>query len=273
MSDTTFVYDPNFSRGNPLAGPGWLAEHPDVNDRPYSVAVSTIPSSVYLPRLYPDAFQPVVEDQIDTSSCTGNASTAWKEFAYFRRTGRRPNFSRLLTYWGARSYRGWQNQDNGAFIRDCFRWMAEKGVALESFHQFKKENLFLAPSAQVLEQAARHKVTDARRVERTDVLKAIASGYPVVGGFTVYNDAVFGEAAQATGLIRLPRDGERMSGGHAVLFSWYDEALGLVGGPNSWGTRWGRGNRIRPGWFEMPIDYLLNPSLSDDFWTATDLTL
>lgn len=270
---TSQAFDPNFFRGHELSGPGWTPDHPDADDKVYSVSLSNYPSSTFLHKLHPLAFQRQVEDQLQSSSCTGQATTAWAEFVNFLKSGKWLDFARLLTYWGARSYRGWQNQDSGALIRDCFKWLTEKGLALESFYQFGMANLFKVPSAEVLEQASRHKVNDARRVERGDVCKAISAGYPVVGGFTCYSDAVFGQQAQATGYIRAPKAGDRQVGGHAVLFSWYDEARGLIGGPNSWGPRWGQQNEVKSGWFTMPLDYINNPNLSDDFWTATDITL
>jgi hypothetical protein len=271
MSTTTF--DPLFFRGNPEEGPGWRPETPHFEDKVFAASSYSYPSNYSLIQNFPDAFQEVVEDQIPTSSCVGNAATILGEFIFRRDTKKKINLARLLTYWGARSYRGWQNKDSGCFIRDAFRWMSEVGLALESFYEFKTENLYLTPSQAVLEQAGRHKLVDGTRVARGDVLKVIASGSPVVGGFSVYRDPVFGAQAQTTGFIRLPKTLDIPGGGHAVCFTWYDEALGLIGGPNSWGPRWGQQNRVRPGWFEMPLDYIYNENLSDDFWTATKAVL
>jgi len=80
----------------------------------------------------------------------------------------------------------------------------------------------------------------------------------------------YAEAAARTGLIRLPRSGERMLGGHAVMAVGYDDARGRLRFRNSWGEQWGQ-----KGYGEMPYDYLTRRELSDDFWciqsTASDL--
>jgi C1A family cysteine protease len=61
----------------------------------------------------------------------------------------------------------------------------------------------------------------------------------------------------------MPAPGDTQLGGHAVLAVGYDtrERRFLV--RNSWGPAWGR-----HGYFTMPFDYLLDDSLSDDFWTV-----
>jgi len=60
----------------------------------------------------------------------------------------------------------------------------------------------------------------------------------------------------------MPKAGERMVGGHAVLAVGYDDAAKRFILRNSWGTKWGM-----QGYFTMPYDYLANRNLSDDFWT------
>jgi C1A family cysteine protease len=257
------VFVSGFSRGG-QHGLGWTPDHPRLEDLPYNrlLSSSTTPSAVYLRRLYPQCFQQQVEDQLSTSSCVGNSVVAGLEFAWAKAKGKLLNFSRMGVYALARKKIGWLDRDVGCFIRDAASQVASIGICLESFHPFRVANLFKDLDQYAYAQCARHRITNIRSVKREDIDDVIASHRPVVGGFTVYQECVFGEEAQRTGYIRLPRQGDTFGGGHAVLITEYDQVKGVVGGPNSWGRDWGQ-----EGWFTLPMDYINNPKLSDDFWT------
>jgi C1A family cysteine protease len=89
----------------------------------------------------------------------------------------------------------------------------------------------------------------------------LASGYPFVFGFTVYQSFESQEVAQ-TGHASMPLSGEQAVGGHAVVAVGYDDSQNWFVVRNSWGTSWGM-----KGYFTLPYSYLLNANLSDDFWT------
>lgn len=90
----------------------------------------------------------------------------------------------------------------------------------------------------------------------------LASGYPFVLGFTVY-DAFEGDDVAKSGVLNLPDySTEKPLGGHAVLAVGYDDASQRFIIRNSWGSNWGQS-----GYFTMPYAYLLDENLSDDFWT------
>ena len=89
----------------------------------------------------------------------------------------------------------------------------------------------------------------------------LASGYPFVFGFTVY--ASFESAAVAkTGKMPMPKSGEQVVGGHAVLAVGYNNDQRVFIIRNSWGDGWGD-----KGYFYMPYAYLLDDNLADDLWT------
>ncbi len=90
----------------------------------------------------------------------------------------------------------------------------------------------------------------------------LASGYPFVIGFSVY-ESFESDAVAQSGRVPMPKPSERMVGGHAVLVVGYDHAASRFIARNSWGTSWGR-----DGYFTMPYAYLLDNDLSDDFWTV-----
>lgn len=91
----------------------------------------------------------------------------------------------------------------------------------------------------------------------------LASGFPFVIGFTVYESFESDKVAR-TGVMPMPATREHVLGGHAVMAVGYDDKLDRFRMRNSWGKGWG----IK-GYFTMPYAYLLDDNLSDDFWKIT----
>jgi C1A family cysteine protease len=89
----------------------------------------------------------------------------------------------------------------------------------------------------------------------------LASGYPFVFGFSVY-DAFESSGVAKSGVLEMPKPGEEVVGGHCVLAVGYDDDAGAFIVRNSWGSKWGK-----DGYFTMPYAYLLSEDLADDFWT------
>ncbi|HTV75875.1 MAG TPA: C1 family peptidase, partial [Candidatus Baltobacteraceae bacterium] len=89
----------------------------------------------------------------------------------------------------------------------------------------------------------------------------LASGYPFVFGFTVYESFESAQVAR-TGHASLPKSGEQSIGGHAVMCVGYDDAKQWFIVRNSWGPNWGM-----KGYFTLPYVYLTATNLASDFWT------
>jgi C1A family cysteine protease len=118
------------------------------------------------------------------------------------------------------------------------------------------------PSAAAYRDGLDHKIKSYHRLDTlTDMKTCLASGFPFVFGFAVY-DSFESSAVAKTGVVPMPSAGEGYLGGHAVCAVGYSDATQRLLVRNSWGSDWGMS-----GYFTMPYDYVSNRSLSDDFWT------
>ena len=97
-------------------------------------------------------------------------------------------------------------------------------------------------------EATKHRAIRYQRIKPTiaDAKIVLALQYPVVFGFTVYESFDSEETAK-TGIMPMPKKGEKELDGHAVVLVGYDdimEANGLKGYfevRNSFGVEWGQG--------------------------------
>ena len=172
--------------------------------------------------------------------------------------------SRLYLYWHERNIEGTANEDSGAYIRDGMKVLQTLGVPPETDCPYDVTKFTNKPTAQAEVDARAFKIAEYHRVtDFTSMQAALAEGNPVVIGFTVYES--FESAAVArTGKVPLPKRGEKVLGGHAVLVVGYKQIgrslYAIV--RNSWGTGWGE-----KGYFYMPKTFFDKGYVSD-MWTG-----
>jgi C1A family cysteine protease len=255
----------------------WRPDKPDIRDHKYSLtrvaAPVAIPAIVDLSRNCPPVF-----DQGDIGSCTGNSIAAAYDYlelmeqrqkvpvtaAHEEFQGAYDNASRLFIYYNERLLEGTTDQDAGAEIRDGIKTLNQYGVCKESTWPYGDQNTFVKPTQGAYNEAAQHKIVHYQRLESLDdVRHCIASGYPVVIGFSVYTQFESAEMS-ASGELKMPGPGDSCLGGHAVLITGYNDPAGRVRIRNSWGVGWGLQGS---GYFHMSYEYLTNPDLSSDWWT------
>lgn len=206
---------------------------------------------------------PPVYDQGALGSCTANAIGGMFEFMQ-QKQGVKPFMpSRLFIYYNERDLEGTVGYDSGAFIRDGMKVINKLGVCKETTWPYKISQFVVKPPQSSYTEGLLNQSVQYMRVNRTvaDLQKCLTDGYPFVFGFTVYESFESAEVA-ATGIVPMPKAKEKVLGGHAVMAVGYDVQRKLVLVRNSWGSSWG----IK-GYFWMPIEYLTNSNLSDDFWT------
>lgn len=239
---------------------GWRPDLPDHRDYQYAQVHRpvriTIPSKVSYRDKIPHIF-----DQGDEGSCTANSLGSAVMFLHPRLVP-----SRQFIYYGEREIEGTIGQDAGAEIRDGVKVLNKLGAPPESEWAYTKAHFAKKPTARVYADALKHRISSYSRLSSgNDYRNCLASGFPFVIGFTVY-ESFESDAVAKTGLVPLPKRNEQVLGGHAVCVIGYD--MNYQGrGPyyevrNSWGADWGD-----DGNFWMPTTYFENPNLADDAWT------
>lgn len=244
-----------------IQGYGWNPDIPDGRDLMYAAPPEVV---VQLPAqvdLRPQC--PPVYDQGQLGSCTANSIGGALEFDQIKE-GQQPfTPSRLFIYYNEREIEGTVGSDSGAQIRDGVKSVNQLGAPPETDWPYDIAKFTEKPPQQAYDDAAQHKAILYQRLTQTlNQLKGcLAAGYPFVFGFVVYESFESQEVA-STGQAPMPKAGEQQLGGHAVLAVGYDESEQRFIVRNSWGPGWGM-----QGYFTLPYPYLLQHTLSSDFWT------
>ena len=244
-----------------IARYGWVPDLPDQRDHLYAApaqTLATLPPSADL-----QAGCPPVYDQGQLGSCTANAIGAAIEFDRLKQS--LPDFmpSRLFIYYNERAIEGTVSSDSGAQIRDGIKTVAKQGACPETDWPYDITKFAQKPPALAYQDGKLDRAVSYQRLVQIlpQMKGCLASGYPFVFGFTVYESFESTAVAQS-GHAPMPGAGEQQIGGHAVMAVGYDDANQWFLVRNSWGTGWGMA-----GYFTLPYAYLTQSSLAADFWT------
>ena len=248
---------------------GWIPDLPDHRDHLFAAPpaiLGRLPTKVNLTPKCPPVF-----DQGEIGSCTANAIGAAIEFNRIRQRLRQFMPSRLFIYYNERAMENTIKEDSGAMIRDGIKSVAHQGVCQETMWPYDPSpfppnpHLTKKPTRSCYREALKHTAVRYQRISRnlSQMKGCLASGYPFVLGFTVY-DSFESDEVTRTGKVPMPLPREHVLGGHAVLAVGYDDRQNYFRMRNSWGRKWGM-----KGYFTMPYTYLLDENLSDDFWQIT----
>jgi len=257
-----------------IARYGWTPDLPDQRDHLYAAPLpklGPLPAKADLRKQCPPVY-----DQGQIGSCTANAIAGAIQFDLKKQKLKVFIPSRLFIYYNERSMEHSVATDSGAQIRDGVKSVNKLGACPEPEWPYvatpadPNTNVWPAgaapaqkPPPACYQDALKHQVISYQRVNRdlAQMKGCLASGYPFVFGFTVY-EAFESAAVAKSGVLNMPAAEEQVVGGHAVLAVGYDDAAQRFIVRNSWGRGWGQ-----KGYFTMPYAYLITPNLASDYWT------
>jgi C1A family cysteine protease len=241
---------------------GWIPELPEQRDHLYAAPVVSLAALPQKVDLRPQC--PPVYDQEQLGSATANSIAVAIQFDR-RKLDLEPDFvpSRLFIYYNARLIENTVNSDSGAMIRNAIKSVARQGVCRETAWPYDITRFDEKPDEDCYHDALRHKILQYRSLVQTgtQMKGCLASGYPFVFGFTVY-ESFEGHNVAASGVVPMPGVEEAVIGGHCMLAVGYDDTQQRFILRNSWGGKWGM-----EGYCTMPYAYLTDPNLASDFWT------
>src|SRR5713101_8427056 len=166
---------------------GWVPDLPDHRDflysAPQAVLGTKLPKSV---DLRPQC--PPVYDQEQLGSCTGNAIAGAFQFEQMKQKIANWVPSRLFIYYNERVIEGTVSSDSGAQIRDGAKTVASQGVCPEPEWPYDITKFTQKPSAKAYADAAGDRAVSYQSLiqDLNQMKGCLASGYPFVFGFTVY---------------------------------------------------------------------------------------
>jgi len=244
----------------------WRPDVPDFRDLTYSAprpVMRALPPAVDLRKQCPEVY-----NQGQLGSCTANAIAAAHQFDQLKQGAKDVfNPSRLFIYYNERAMEGTIDSDAGAMIRDGFKSIAKQGVCKEISWPYDPAKFTKKPLAGCYKEALNHQSLQYMRLAQTDkqLRGCLGEGFPFVFGIAIY-ESFESDAVAKTGVVPMPKAGEKSLGGHAIMCVGYQNAKKRFIIRNSWGPGWGD-----KGYFYLPYEYVLNDNLSCDFWTMRSI--
>ncbi len=166
---------------------GWVPDLPDQRDHLYAAAAEVL--AKLPPKKDLTSGCPPPYDQGQLGSCTANSISGAIQFDQKKQAIKVFMPSRLFIYYNERVIEGSVSSDAGAQIRDGIKTIANEGFCPETEWPYDIAKFADKPPANCYTDAKKSVAVGYQRLVSTNLnqLKGcIASGYPFVFGFTVY---------------------------------------------------------------------------------------
>jgi len=203
-----------------------------------------------------------VADQGHLGACTAfSMGKGLMEQIQIKNHGDTAPLSPMFLYYAERDEQGDTQNDTGATIDVGMDVLSNTGICHESSCPYDIAHFTVKPSAAAYAEAGGLKVHDATNLASLDDVKtALNAGQTVSFGFRVYDSF---RRIGSDGMMPVPKPGEKVLGGHAVLAVGYDDEKQVLIVRNSWADKWGD-----KGYFYMPYQ-VANSAQVHEFWTAS----
>jgi C1A family cysteine protease len=245
----------------------WFGCLPDLKDpRDEAFLFSTISKPVVLPPKSDNrSLNCPVWDQGNEGSCTGfGTNDAVEQWLLKNHKDEFVHLSAKFTYFNGRLVEGTTDQDSGAMIRDVVKATAKYGLVADIDFPYVAGDYADVPNKSVYANGKRHIVKSFHRVRGIEQIRqAIAQGYSVVGGWTLYDNFM---RVGSDGILGWPSANDSIAGGHCMKIEDYDDTeqlsgstTGVITALNSWSKTWGDQGRVH-----MSYDYC--EKCGNDFW-------
>lgn len=206
---------------------------------------------------------PPVMNQGELGSCVLHAATAALRYCLIQ--GKKPDvfLSRLQPYYDVRALEGTIDEDAGCEIRDAIKCLFKYGAAHEERWPYDITKFQRKPDDAAYADALQFQALTYESINPisvTAVKSALANGFPVIGGWTLYESFESDKVSQ-TGVVPMPKKTEQVVGGHSMLIVGYGQKSGYFTVMNSWAPDWGD-----KGFAYLPERYVAGGNLGDDYW-------
>ena len=245
---------------------GWKRDKKDSRDLYHQFKLNHVHKSIKTVDMRDHC--PTIYDQGALGSCSANAIAAAYEFDEMKQNEENVfTPSRLFIYYNERVMDGSVDEDDGAEIRDGIKSIHKIGVCPEKMWSYDIDKFADKPSEKCYEDAKLHHSVEYRRVRQNlgQMKHCLIEGFPVVFGFNVFEsfDDDWSKIKEGgDGVMPIPKEGEKVDGGHAVVCCGFDDNKKAFIIRNSWGEDW-----CIDGYFYMPYEFMLNQEWCGDFWT------
>jgi C1A family cysteine protease len=266
---SSYLYSSNVSSGivsHKFKKYGWRRDLPDKRDKLFETNYLLSAENKFDKIDLRDKC-PKIYNQGELGSCTANAIACAIQFDEIKQNLDSQVPSRLFIYYNERDIEGNVDRDTGASLRDGVKCINKIGYCNETQWPYDIQKFTEKPEQSCYDYARKHKSLSYKKVQQDEehIKSVLNMGFPIVFGISVYESFESEEVAK-TGIVPLPKNHEKMLGGHAIVIVGYDEEKRLFTFRNSWGEDWGD-----KGYGYLPYDYVCDKDLASDFWVITKI--